>query len=111
MRLRGNSSSFLLPRKYSALSRSGCFTLSFAPLTAQFALGFEMDFGPRFPVDLAMVLAVNLIVAVLIYCGIMLWGLLGTWEHPTLDAANNDQLFHMHTSVAREAKITNKIIH
>jgi hypothetical protein len=42
------------------------------------ALGFEMDFGPRFPVDLAMVLALNVVVAVLIYCGIMLWGLLGT---------------------------------
>jgi hypothetical protein len=37
-----------------------------------------MDFGPRFPVDLAMVLALNVIIAVLIYCGIMLWGLLGT---------------------------------
>jgi len=40
--------------------------------------GWEMDFGPRFPVDLAMVLALNIFIAILIYCGIMLWGLLGT---------------------------------
>jgi hypothetical protein len=37
-----------------------------------------MDFGPRFSVDLLVVLAINIVIAILIYCGIMLWGFLGT---------------------------------
>jgi hypothetical protein len=54
------------------------FYLKLCVIHCAFVLGLEMDFGPRFPVDLAMVLALNVVVAVLIYCGIMLWGLLGT---------------------------------
>jgi len=37
-----------------------------------------MDRGPHFPVDLAVVLAINIVFAVLIYCGLLLWGVLGT---------------------------------
>jgi hypothetical protein len=36
-----------------------------------------MDQGPHFPVDLAVVLAINIVFAVLIYCGLLLWGVLG----------------------------------
>jgi len=54
------------------------FCLKLCAIHCAIALGFEMDLGPRFPVDLAMVVALNVVVAVLIYCGIMLWGLLGT---------------------------------
>jgi len=36
-----------------------------------------MDQGPHFPVDLAIVLAINIVLAVLIYCGLLLWGVLG----------------------------------
>jgi len=54
------------------------FRLKLGAIHCAIALGLEMEFGPRFPVDLAMVVALNVVVAVLIYCGIMLWGLLGT---------------------------------
>ena len=33
-----------------------------------------MDQGPHFPVDLAVVLVINIVFAVLIYCGLLLWG-------------------------------------
>ena len=40
--------------------------------------GWAMNQGPHFSVDLAVVLAINIVIAVLIYCGLLLWGVLGT---------------------------------
>jgi hypothetical protein len=37
-----------------------------------------MDFGPRYPVDLSAGRALNVVIVVLIYGLLMLWGLLGT---------------------------------
>jgi hypothetical protein len=48
-----------------------------AKIIAAVALGWAMDQGPHFPVDLAIVLAINIVFAVLIYCGLLLWGVLG----------------------------------
>jgi hypothetical protein len=36
-----------------------------------------MKQGPHIPVDVAIVLAINIVIAVLIYCGMLLWGVLG----------------------------------
>jgi hypothetical protein len=49
-----------------------------AEIIAAVALGWAMDQGPLFLVDLAIVLAINIVFAVLIYCGLLLWGVLGT---------------------------------
>ena len=69
---------FFVAAKVQRAIAIGMLYLKLCAIDCAIALGFEMDFGPRFPVDLAMVVALNVVVAVLIYCGIMLWGLLGT---------------------------------
>jgi hypothetical protein len=74
----GQQFQFFIAAKAQRAIAKAMFYLKLCDIHWAVALGFEMNFGPRFPVDLAMVLALNVVVAVLIYCGIMLWGLLGT---------------------------------
>jgi len=64
---------------FTSYRRASAYPIGrYAEIIAAVALGWAMDRGPHFPVDLAVVLAINIVFAVLIYCGLLLWGVLGT---------------------------------